>query len=113
MTILKNVLKRLQNVKSPQKRQGPTSERGHFKKRQNDFSTSDKEVEDYDADSSGGSTIILSQISGGSSDDSLSSCKWKDNFVITMGMKVSSIHDMLHTLIFYIKSMISPLWIAE
>lgn len=77
MTIFKNLLKRLQNVKSPQKRQGPTPVRGHSKKRQIDFATSDKEGEDYDADSSGGSTIILHQRSGSGSDDGLTSCKWK------------------------------------
>ncbi|KAL7402141.1 hypothetical protein ABVT39_010360 [Epinephelus coioides] len=80
MTIFKNLLKRLQNVKSTQKRQGPTPVRGHSKKRhQIDFATSDKEGEDYDADSSGGSTIILHQRSGSSSDDSLTSLESQDS----------------------------------
>ncbi|XP_034529792.1 uncharacterized protein LOC117805233 [Notolabrus celidotus] len=80
MTIFKNLLKRLQNVKSPQKRQGPTPERGHSKKRHRiDFSTSDKEGEEYDADSRAGSTIILHQRSGSSSDDGLSPLESKDS----------------------------------
>lgn len=55
-------------MKSPQKRQGPTPERGHSKKRSLiDFSSSDRE--ENDADSSGASTIILHQTSGSSSDD--------------------------------------------
>ncbi|KAG7456399.1 hypothetical protein JOB18_013551 [Solea senegalensis] len=67
MTIYNNLHKRLQNIKSPQKRQGPTPERGQTKKRRSiDFSTIDQE--EYDADSSGGSTIILHQ-TGSSSDD--------------------------------------------
>ncbi len=74
MSIYKNLHKRLQNVKSPQKRQGPTPERGHTKKRRCiDFSASDQ-GEDYDADSSGGSTVILHQTSG-TSDDGHSSHK--------------------------------------
>ncbi|KAM4591916.1 uncharacterized protein PAE49_019527 [Odontesthes bonariensis] len=52
MSIYKNLHKRLQNVKSPHKRQGPTPERSRTKKRRHiDFSASDQ-GEDYDADSS-------------------------------------------------------------
>ncbi|CAJ1053444.1 uncharacterized protein LOC122764463 [Xyrichtys novacula] len=43
-SIYKNLHKRLQNVKSPQKRQGPTPERGHKKKRHCiDFSETDED----------------------------------------------------------------------
>lgn len=88
-------------MKSPQKRQGPTPVRGHSKKRhQIDFATSDKEGEDYDADSSGGSTIILHQRSGSSSDDSLTSCKWKQNFCYNM--KVSNITIALDIMIYFV-----------
>ncbi|XP_048055127.1 uncharacterized protein LOC125273629 [Megalobrama amblycephala] len=67
-SIYNNLHKRLQNVRSPLKRQGPTPERGHPKKRiQVDFSSSDRE--DYDADTSGGSTVILQETPGSSSDD--------------------------------------------
>ncbi|XP_078143695.1 uncharacterized protein LOC144542119 [Centroberyx gerrardi] len=69
MSIYGNLHKRLLNVKSPQKRQGPTPERGRPKKRRCiDFSTGDT-GEDYDADSSGASTVLLDQSSGTSSDD--------------------------------------------
>ncbi|KAF1384392.1 hypothetical protein PFLUV_G00119660 [Perca fluviatilis] len=68
----KTMKHRLQNVKSPKMRQGPTPERGQPKKRcRIDFSSSDRE--DYDADLSGASTIILHQTSGSSSDDGHSS----------------------------------------
>ncbi|CAM4568579.1 unnamed protein product [Leuciscus chuanchicus] len=67
LSIYNTLHKRLQNVKSPQKRQGPTPERGQPKKRI-DFSSSDN-GEDNDADSSGGSTVILHETSGSSSDD--------------------------------------------
>ncbi|KAL0979022.1 hypothetical protein UPYG_G00179440 [Umbra pygmaea] len=61
------------NVKSPQKRQGPTPERGHPNKRRHiDFSKSVK-GEDNDADSSDGSAVLLHQTSGSSSDDGQSS----------------------------------------
>lgn len=73
------IFTRLQNVKSPQKRQGPTPERGHAKKRRHIDFSSDKGEEDYDADSSGGSTIILYQTSG-SSDDGPSLRKWTRHF---------------------------------
>ncbi|XP_034054152.1 uncharacterized protein LOC117534145 isoform X2 [Gymnodraco acuticeps] len=62
-TIHNKLKKRLLNVKSPQKRQGPAQERGRPKKRRClDLSASDS-GKDYDADSSdaGGSTIILDQ----------------------------------------------------
>ncbi|KAK1906141.1 putative protein YiaF [Dissostichus eleginoides] len=62
-TIHNKLKKRLLNVKSPQKRQGPAQERGCPKKRRClDLSASDS-GKDYDADSSdaGGSTIILDQ----------------------------------------------------
>lgn len=75
LSIYNNLHKRLQNVKSPQKRQGPTPERGQPKKRYHiDFSSSDN-GEDYDADSSGGSTVILHETPGSSSDDGHTACK--------------------------------------
>lgn len=71
------IIFRLQNVKSPQKKQGPTPERGHPKKRHHtDFSARDT-GEDHDAVSSGGSTIILHETSASSSDDDHGSCEWK------------------------------------
>jgi len=75
LSIYNNLHKRLQNVKSPQKRQGPTPERGQPKKRcRIDFSSSDNG--DDDADSSGGSTVILHETPGSSSDDGHhSACK--------------------------------------
>lgn len=71
-SIYSYLYKRIMNVKSSKKRQGPTPERGHLKKRHlSDFSPCDQR-EDYDADSSGGSTILFLQRS--SSDDG-GSCK--------------------------------------
>lgn len=80
-------------MKSPQKRQGPTPERGHPKKRHRiDLSASDQGEDD--ADSSGGSTIILHQTSGTSSDDGHSSRKWKHVILtIIMGMKTRQYYD--------------------
>lgn len=64
MSIYNNLNKRLQNVKSPQNRQHPTPQRSHTKKRHFiDLLTNDQGEED-NADSSGGSTIILHQTSG-------------------------------------------------
>ncbi|XP_077953517.1 uncharacterized protein LOC120812184 [Gasterosteus aculeatus] len=80
MSIYNNLHKRLQNVKSPQNRHGPTPERGQPKKRSLiDFSSSDRE-ENY-ADSSGASTIIWHQTSGSSSDDGNRSPE-KDSLII-------------------------------
>ncbi|XP_072572664.1 uncharacterized protein [Paramormyrops kingsleyae] len=51
--------KRILNLKSPRKRQGPTPERGRSNKRRHiEFSPSDQ-GEEYDGDSSGGSTVLL------------------------------------------------------
>ncbi|XP_049918931.1 uncharacterized protein LOC126401633 [Epinephelus moara] len=52
MNIYKNFHKRLQNMKSPQKRQGPTPERGQPKKRRHIDLSSRDNGEDYDTDSS-------------------------------------------------------------
>lgn len=66
--------KRMLNVKSPRKRQGTTPERGRSNKRHHtEFSPSDQ-GDDYDADSSGGSTVLLPP---GSSSDGDGSCKWE------------------------------------
>uniref|UniRef100_A0A1A7XTZ6 Si:dkey-174c13.2 n=1 Tax=Iconisemion striatum TaxID=60296 RepID=A0A1A7XTZ6_9TELE len=68
--------KRLQNIKTPVKKQGPTPDRGRPKRRLTDISPSD-EADDEDADrssSSGGSTLLLSPASN-SDDASTSSNK--------------------------------------
>ncbi|XP_030579956.1 uncharacterized protein LOC115776609 [Archocentrus centrarchus] len=63
--------KRILNIKSPRKRQGPTPERGRSKKRRHiEFSPSDQ-GEDDDADSSGGSTILLPPVSSSDGDSSV------------------------------------------
>lgn len=74
-SIYNNLHKRLQNVRSPLKRRTHTREGPSKKKKiQVDFSSSDKE--DYDADTSGGSTVILQETPGSSSDDGhTASCK--------------------------------------
>lgn len=76
--------KRILNVKSPQKRQGPTPERSCSTKRRHiDFSPSDQ-GEDYDADSSGSTILLPPQ----SSSDGDSSCELKIVILpITMDMK--------------------------
>lgn len=67
MSMYSYLQKRILNVKTPQKKQGPRPERSSStKRRHTDFSPSDQ-VEDYDADSSGGSTILL--LAGSSSED--------------------------------------------
>ena len=69
MSMYSYLQKRILNVKSPQKRKGPRPERSSSTKRRHiDFSPSDQ-GEDYDADSSGGSTILLPP-RGSSEDDS-------------------------------------------
>nr|XP_054607445.1 uncharacterized protein LOC129167182 [Nothobranchius furzeri] len=68
------LLKRLQNMKTPVKKQGPTPDRGRPKRRLTDLSPTDKEADDEDADcssSSGASNLLLSPAS--SSDASTSS----------------------------------------
>ncbi|XP_072300229.1 uncharacterized protein [Eucyclogobius newberryi] len=85
------LLKRLQNIKSPVKKQDPTPERGRPKKRRIDF-LSDKELNeekaDYDADAdssgtstSGASTILLSPASN-SDDDFNSNSLEEDSLLI-------------------------------
>ena len=88
MSIYSYLQKRLQNVKTPQKRQGPIPARGHPNRRHHiDFSTSDQ-GEDYDAESSGGSTIILHQKSGSSS------CRCEHVILaIMMGIKARQYYD--------------------
>lgn len=59
MSMYSYLQKRILNVKSPQKRQQPRPGRSSSTKRRHiDFSPSDQGG-DYDADSSGGSTILL------------------------------------------------------
>uniref|UniRef100_A0A0F8AIX2 Uncharacterized protein n=2 Tax=Larimichthys crocea TaxID=215358 RepID=A0A0F8AIX2_LARCR len=73
MSMYSYLQKRILNVKTPQKRQGPRPERSSStKRRHTDFSPSDQR-EDYDADSSGGSTILLPP--GSSSEDDRSADK--------------------------------------
>lgn len=90
LSIYNNLHKRLQNVKSPQKRRGPTPERGQPKKRI-DFSSSDN-GEDNDADSCGGSTVILHETSGSSSDDGHTACK----LIATRLGNIMIVYDILH-----------------
>ncbi|CAL9696058.1 unnamed protein product [Knipowitschia caucasica] len=74
--------KRLQNIKTPTKKQGPTPDRGRPKRRLTDLSPSDKEADDEDADcssSSGASTLLLSPASN--SDDASTSSD-KDSLLI-------------------------------
>ncbi|KAM7394883.1 hypothetical protein PAMA_006577 [Pampus argenteus] len=67
MSMYSYLQRRILNVKTPQKRQGPRPERSSSTKRRHiDFSPSDQ-GEDYDAGSSGGSTILLPP--GSSSED--------------------------------------------
>ncbi|KAI5099331.1 hypothetical protein C0J45_11470 [Silurus meridionalis] len=64
VTLFRQLYKRLQNIRSPQRTQGPTPERGRRRKRRRiDFGTSSEQgdgtsTEEYDADSSA-STVIL------------------------------------------------------
>lgn len=58
MSIYNNLHKSLQNIKSPQKRQGPTQESGQTKKRLSiDFTAIDLETDD--ADLTGGTTMFF------------------------------------------------------
>ncbi|XP_054586439.1 uncharacterized protein [Nothobranchius furzeri] len=70
MGIYSYLHKRILNAKSPQKRQGPTPERGRLKKRRRiEFSPPDQE-EDNDAESCGGSTVLALPRSSSDSDNS-------------------------------------------
>ncbi|CAL9690977.1 unnamed protein product [Knipowitschia caucasica] len=51
--------KRLQNIKTPTKKQGPTPDRGRPKRRLTDLSPSDKEADDEDADCSSSVVHLL------------------------------------------------------
>lgn len=68
--------KRLQNMKTPVKRQGPTPERGRPKRRLTDLYPRDEEADDEDADrsSSSGASTLLSPVRN--SDDASTSCEY-------------------------------------
>ncbi|TKS64932.1 LINE-1 retrotransposable element ORF1 protein [Collichthys lucidus] len=89
MSMYSYLQKRILNVKTPQKRQGPRPERSSStKRRHNDFSPSDQ-GEDYDADSSGGSTILLPP--GSSSEDDSSAGK---DSLITQARHYKTVQEM-------------------
>ncbi|TKS65872.1 hypothetical protein D9C73_028490 [Collichthys lucidus] len=89
MSMYSYLQKRILNVKTPQKKQGPRPERSSStKRRHTDFSPSDQ-VEDYDADSSGGSTILL--LAGSSSEDDSSAGK---DSLITQARHYKTVQEM-------------------
>ncbi|KAK7882210.1 hypothetical protein WMY93_028384 [Mugilogobius chulae] len=93
-TINTYLQKRLQNIKSPVRKQGPTPERGRAQKRRINFSDKESSEAD-DANSSGGSTLPLSSPSSNDvSDDASTSNSHEHDSLLLQVRHYKTLQDM-------------------